>query len=102
MPARDQGKQTKFRLDPVLAHQIDETMREDPDLDLNKILDAALRLWFADRLAPDMEDQFTLPPEPRDEFLFPAESMRTDERSQWQRIQRALARRLFDRSDAAS
>ncbi len=72
-------------VDPWLIEAVDAFVREHPDFDRSKVIDEALRLWYAREKDRAMEAQFAEPDSPEED----------EERAAWRQIQAAAAERLF-------
>lgn len=76
---------------PDLLDAVDAYVADHAELDRSKVIDEALRLWYAQRQAAAMEEQFTA-----------RRSVEEDqERDAWRAIQRAAADRLVSKSAPA-
>lgn len=72
-------------LDPELVAAVDRYVEEHPGSDRSRVIDEALRLWYARRQDEAMERQFSAPRSRRE----------TEEREAWKSIQAAAAQRVF-------
>lgn len=74
-------------VDPELARAVDAFVAAHPALDRSKVIDEALRLWYARQQEAAMEAQFAAPQTRKEK----------QERAAWRRVQQAAAARVFGR-----
>ncbi len=80
MPAAARARQkVSVTLDPDLLEAVDSYVQEHSGVDRSKIVDAALRLWVAQRLHEELIAQHTGPKSPEE----------LEERRVWKRIRAA-------------
>jgi hypothetical protein len=72
-------------VDPRLLAAVDAFVAEHPGTDRSKVLDAALRLWYAREQERAMEAQYAAPQSPEEQ----------DERAAWRAIRAAAVERTF-------
>ncbi len=77
-------------VDPHLLDAVDAFVASHSGYDRSKVLDAALRLWYAEQQSKAMEEQYSAPPSDGEDR----------ERLAWKEIQRAAADRLFRDAEA--
>lgn len=74
-------------VDARLLAAVDAFVAEHPGADRSKVIDEALRLWYAREQERAMEAQFATSESPSDD----------DERAMWRATRRAAAERRFSR-----
>jgi hypothetical protein len=87
-PATRHRPKVTTTLDPELLALVDAHVAAHPDLDRSAVFDQALRLWRAHELERALEAQFAEP-----DGVPPAE------RTNWNRVRRAAARRRLARPE---
>ena len=75
-------------IDGELLAAVDAAVEEQPGLDRSKVIEEALRLWYAREQERAMEAQYAAP----------RSELEERERADWQRIRSAAAERTFRRS----
>lgn len=74
-------------VDPHLLKAVDDFVAAHDEFDRSKVLDEALRLWYAREQERAMEEQFAGPMSPEEQ----------EERAAWRQIQAAATERIFGR-----
>ena len=72
-------------VDPQLLRAVDAFVEEHSGFDRSKIIDEALRLWYAREQERAMEEQYAALPSPEEQ----------EERAAWREVQAAAAEHLF-------